>query len=100
MKTNTSVLLSPTAIASILVVLSSLSIGLATGFLSFYLGAESLTGVTSPEENPTQKINNKSDNEGQGTNFQLISEQKILVKVYDQIHKAREESKVKEQQKQ
>lgn len=99
MKINTSSLLSPTAIASFFVLISSLSIGIGTGYLAFYLGTESLTGVTSPEENPTQKINTTTENSGENQNFTLMSEQKILVKVYDHIHKAREESKLKAQQK-
>lgn len=99
MNINISQLRSPTAIASILVLISSLSIGIGVGYLSFYLGTESLMGVTSPEENPTQKVNNKSENGEQRQNFTLMSEQKILVKVYDHIHKAREEGKLQAQQK-
>ncbi|MGI0482813.1 hypothetical protein ACN4EE_18755 [Geminocystis sp. CENA526] len=99
MKINTSSLLSPTAIASVFVLIGSLSIGLGTGYLTFYLGTESLMGVTSPEENPTQKINGKTENNGEIQNFTLMSEQKMLVKVYDHIHKAREESKLQAQQK-
>lgn len=99
MKINTSQLLSPTALTSIFILISSLSIGIGVGYLSFSLGTESLTGVTSPEENPTQKINNKSENGEENKNFTLMSEQKMLVKVYDYIHKAREESKLQEKQK-
>jgi len=99
MKINAASLRSPTTVTSILILVSSLSIGIGVGYLSFYLGTESLMGVTSPEENPTQKINNTSENGQERQKFTLMSEEKILVKVYDYIHKAREESKVQAQPK-
>lgn len=95
MKIDTVNLLKPTTIASSIVILSSLAVGLGSGFFAFYLGSTSLVGVTSPAENPTQKINNQEKNDSTGKKFTLMSEQKMLVKVYDRIHKAREESKVK-----
>ena len=98
MSFNLSALRSPTVIASTIVLFSSLSIGIGTGLLSFYLGRESLKGVTSPEENPTQKINPNLGNNGERQNFQLMSEKTVLVKVYDYVQTAREESKLKEQQ--
>jgi hypothetical protein len=39
-------------------------VGLASGIFSFYLGSTSLMGVTSPDENPTQKINNQENKDG------------------------------------
>lgn len=99
MKINTAELLKPTALASAIVLVSSLGVGLASGMFSFYLGSTSLVGVTSPDENPTQKINNQENKDGKIKKFSLMSEQKILVKVYDYVHKAREESKVKEKSK-
>ncbi len=99
MKTNTPRIFKPTIIASTIVLVSSLVVGLASGFFSFHLGTRSLVGVTSPPENPTQKINNKDGNGGQIKKFNLMSEQNMLVKVYDHIHKAREESKAKEKSK-
>ncbi|MBL1210874.1 hypothetical protein [Geminocystis sp. GBBB08] len=99
MKINTAEIFKPTIIASALVLVSSLTVGIASGIFSFYLGSTSLEGVTSPQENPTQKINNKDSNEIKTKKFSLMSEQNILIKVYDHIHKAREESKVKEKTK-
>lgn len=99
MKINTVELLKPTTIASTIVLLSSLAVGIASGLFSFYLGSTSLVGVTSPPENPTQKINNQENNDLKGKKFHLMSEEKILVNVYDYVHKAREESKVKEKSK-
>jgi hypothetical protein len=99
MKINTVELLKPTTLASVLVLISSLGVGLAAAIFAFYLGTTSLVGVTSPAENPTQKINNQENKDGKIKKFDLMSEQKILVKVYDHVQKVREESKVKEKAK-
>ncbi|NCO75781.1 MAG: hypothetical protein GW795_05930 [Cyanobacteria bacterium] len=97
LKFNNGIAFNYTVITSAVAVLSSLAVGLSAGFLSFYLGRESLKGVTSPQENPTQKINNNEDtNGGQIKKFKLMKEQTMLVTVYDYIKKNREESKVKE----
>jgi dipeptide/tripeptide permease len=96
LKFNNGIAFNYTVITSAVAVLSSLAVGLSTGFLSFYLGRESLKGVTSPQENPAQKVNNEDNNGGQIKKFKLMKEQTMLVTVYDYIKKNREESKVKE----
>ncbi|MBD2392858.1 hypothetical protein H6G11_01135 [Cyanobacterium aponinum FACHB-4101] len=87
-----------TILASSLVILSSLTIGVASGLISFYVGSESLKSVNTPPENPTQKINEQEKEVQDNKKFSIIPEQKILVKVYDYVHKQQEASKVKQSQ--
>ena len=85
-------------VASIIVVLTSLGLGLTTCLITFRLGSESLKGVTSPLKNPTQKIKNeqKSTDLASRKQFKIIEEKTVLVKVYDHVHKQRDAAKVKE----
>lgn len=85
-----------TIIASLIVLLSSIGLGMFTGYLSFALGSESLKGVKSPEENPSKKILEQKSDVKQQEEFQFVDEKKILVKVYDHIHQYREANKKKE----
>ena len=82
-----------TILASAVVLLSSIGMGLVTGYISFELGSESLKGVKSPADNPSQKIMEKELDLKAKEKFQLIDEKTILVKVYDHIHEYREANK-------
>ncbi len=88
-----------TITASVLVLLSSLGLGLATGFFAHKMGSESLKGVKSPTENPSQKIaDSKIDQEvdlSTKKDFEIIPEKKIIVNVYDYVTEQRELSKGK-----
>jgi hypothetical protein len=89
-------IMNSTIIASLIVLLSSIGLGMFTGYLSFALGSESLKGVKSPEENPSKKILEQKSDVKQQEEFQFVDEKKILVKVYDHIHQYREANKKKE----
>ncbi len=80
---------------SLLVLLGSLGLGLGTGYFTFTLGSESLKGVKSPADNPSQKITDKQLDLSKKQEFKLIEEKTILVNVYDDIHGQREISKKK-----
>lgn len=84
-----------TILASSLVILSSLTVGVASGLVSYYVGSESLKSVNTPSENPTQKINAQEKQGQNNQKFTVVPEQKILVKVYDYVHQQQEASKVK-----
>lgn len=87
-----------TILASSLVILSSLTVGVASGLVAFYAGSESLKSVNTPPENPTQKLNGQ-EKEGQtNQKFTIVPEKQVLVKVYDYVKKQQEASKVKQSQ--
>lgn len=81
-----------TYITSAIVVFSSLLVGVVSAYVAYSVGTDSLEGVNTPPENPTQKIGN---DRGKNTEnrFEFISERTILVKVYDHIHKQKEAAK-------
>ena len=82
-----------TITASILVIISSLGLGLLTGWFSFEMGSDSLKGVKSPSENPSQKISPSNGNEkidlSQKKDFKIIEEKRIIVTVYDYVQEQR-----------
>ena len=76
-----------TIIIFVLILLGSLSAGSATGFLAYKFGTKSLQSINSPEVNPNQKLTNNNQQSSQkSTNFQIIPEKDILVKVYDYVY--------------
>ncbi len=74
-----------TAVAIFLVIVGSIASGIATAFLSYKLGRQSLSAVTTPPENPTKKIV-KEEGGKTAQEFKIISEREILVKVYDFVY--------------
>ncbi len=91
--------MSSTIIASLLVLLSSIGLGLGMGWFAFTLGSESLKGVKSPVENPTQKIKEQEGKEGldlsKKKKFEIKSEKAIIVNAYDHVHGKKEANKEK-----
>jgi hypothetical protein len=83
----------PTIVASVFVLLSSIGLGIGTGYVSFGLGSESLKGVKSPLDNPSKKIITQEVNLQNKKKFQLMEEKTILTKVYDHIEAQREKNK-------
>ena len=81
-----------TIVASILVLLGSIGLGIGTGLFAHKLGSESLTGVKSPSENPSQKIkevdNQKSDL-SKKKDFKIIEEKRMIITVYDYVQQQR-----------
>ena len=89
-----------TILAIILVLLSSVGLGVFTGLVSFNLGSESLKGVKSLTVSNTKKTNAPESDESdltQRKKFQFIEERTILVKVYDHIHRHRQASQKQKQ---
>jgi hypothetical protein len=75
---------------------SSLTAGAATGYIAYRFGSEALTGVKSPQENPTQKLTkSKNVSSQKSQSFQIIPEKDILVQVYDYVYAQKEASKTK-----
>lgn len=85
----------PTILASGLVILTSLTVGIITGMVAYYLGSDSLKNVNTPAENPSQKINTKEEKRNNNSKFTIIPEKKVIVTVYDYVHQQQEASKVK-----
>ncbi len=81
-----------TVIAIFLVILGSIGSGIAAAFLFYKLGRQSLSTVTTPSENPTQKIK-QGKSETTNREFKIIEEREILVRVYDFVHQQKEENK-------
>lgn len=77
-------------ITFILIIISSLGAGVATGFFSYTMGKDSLMGVATPHDNPTQKLQKPLNFENIQEDFTIIPEQTILVKVYDSIHQQKQ----------
>ena len=82
-----------TITASILVIISSLGLGLLTGWFAFQMGSDSLKGVKSPSENPSQRISSSNNNEkidlSKKKDFKIIEEKRIIVNVYDYVQEQR-----------
>ncbi|AFZ46151.1 hypothetical protein Cyast_0168 [Cyanobacterium stanieri PCC 7202] len=74
-------------ITFLLVIFGSVSAGIATGAIAHRMGNESLAGITSPQENPTQQYVESSNDPDQ--QFSLIDEQEILKEINEtkQRHK-------------
>ena len=90
-----------TILATILVLFSSIGLGVVTGLISFKLGSESLKGVQSPQENPTQKISAQELEQldlTQKKKFQIIEEKTILIKVYNHTHQQRKVNQAQEKE--
>ena len=85
-----------TILASSLVILSSLTVGVASALVAFYVGSESLKSVNTPSENPTQKLNGQKKEGQTNQKFTIVPEKQVLVKVYDYVKKQQEASKVKQ----
>lgn len=87
----------PTILASSLVILSSLTVGILSGIVSYYLGSDSLKNVNTPTENPTQKVSTKEEKRQNQQKFTIIPEKKVIVQVYDYVRQQQEASKLKKQ---
>ncbi len=79
--------LNMTVLAFFLVIFGSIAAGIATAFVSYKLGRESLATVTTPSENPSQKIAKEESN---NQDFRIIDEREILVRVYDFVYKQKQ----------
>ncbi|MBF2058553.1 MAG: hypothetical protein IGQ45_15395 [Cyanobacterium sp. T60_A2020_053] len=77
-------------IAFILVIISSIGAGITTGFFSYTMGKDSLSGVATPNDNPTQKLQKPLNFDNLQEEFKIIPEQQVLVKVYDSIHQQKQ----------
>ncbi len=82
-----------TVIAFLVIIVGSISAGISTGAIALYLGNESLNGVRSPKENPSQKLVKNNEDSGNQQEFTLMNERDILVKIYDLKHAHREKNK-------
>ena len=86
----------PLAIITIIIMIfGSIGSGIAVAIFTYNLGKASLSGVTSPPENPSQKIFKTKKNKFNQKQFKLISEREILVKVYDFVYQQKEANKAK-----
>jgi hypothetical protein len=79
-----------TILAFVLVIFGSIASGIVTVVVAYQLGRQSLSTVTTPSENPSQKIIKE---EGVKKDFTIIDEKEILVKVYDFVQKQKQDMK-------
>lgn len=75
------------------VIFGSVAAGIVTAFLAYTLGRQSLSAVTTPSENPTQKIVKGENQRATNQEFKIMKEKEILVRVYDFVHKQKQENK-------
>jgi len=84
-----------TVVAFFLLIFGSIAAGIVAGFASYRLGRESLSTVTTPQENPTEKLPMTTANkDSQPKEFEITEERKILVQVYDFVVAKKEELKL------
>ena len=82
-------------IAIIIMIFGSIGSGIAVAIFTYNLGKDSLSAVTSPPENPSQKIFKTKKSKSNQKQFKLVSEREILVKVYDSVYQQKQANKAK-----